>query len=322
MTEKIQNEQSNINNHALTAFESFIFEGLSAGGSHVVASKSHGKSRLMFSMAETLQIQPQVRVIIFDGSETWLYAFSKIETFTIGEHDITENQREDVNSFEKYQLRNWLQVKLALETHKDLLFRLKTRKPSKRGFFVRTIVNYLDALQRIEKAKTESHEPTKAIAFFIEEAQDCFNSRSTARNESEELLTVFNEARNNKEAFFTASQRLTDFSKTIRAKQLQTIGKLSNEDITPALRRIEKAHSLDFSNMPAKTWFFEGKTFVSPTWTQSGKPYQINQAIKEKWLSSLPKEQTLFNKLAKWFMFPKQKALYEEIQRLSKNSIA
>jgi len=181
---------------------------------------------------------------------------------------------------------------------------------------VRTVVCYLDALQRIEKAKTTNHENTKAIAYFIEEAQDCFNSRSTSRNDTEEFLTCFNEARNNREAFFTSSQRLTDFSKTIRAKQLQTIGKLSSEDITLALRRIEKSANLDFANMKPKTWFFEGSTFESPNWTQSGKPFQINQAIKEKWLESLPKEQTLFNKLATWLMFPKQKALYNEIQQL------
>lgn len=183
---------SNINEHALTAFESFIFEGLKSGGVHIVANKSHGKSRLMFSMAETLRNQPNVRTIIFDWSETWLYAFSKIETFTISEHDITEASRDDINSFEKYQLRNWLQVKLALSSHKDLLFRLKTRKPSKRGFFIRTIVNYLDALQRIEKAKTVSHEPTQAIAFFVEEVRTVLTveaqQETTQRNFSQFLM--------------------------------------------------------------------------------------------------------------------------------------
>jgi hypothetical protein len=66
MSEKTQKDQSNINEHALTAFESFIFEGLKSGGVHIVANKSHGKSRLMFSMAETLRNQPNVRTIIFD----------------------------------------------------------------------------------------------------------------------------------------------------------------------------------------------------------------------------------------------------------------
>ncbi|MGD0644383.1 MAG: hypothetical protein ABSA75_05710 [Candidatus Bathyarchaeia archaeon] len=114
-------------------------------------------------------------------------------------------------------------------------------------------------------------------------------------------MCVFNEARNNREAFYTASQRLTDFSKTIRSKQLPCIGKLSSEDITPNLRRIEKSSNLEFAKMPQKTWFFEGKTIVSPEFKQSGKPYQINGAIKQQWLVSLPKPKTLTEKIKAWF---------------------
>lgn len=284
-------EQSNINNHS--NFENFIFESLKCGGSHVVASKSHGKSRLLFSVFERLQKESNVRCIAFDGSETWLYCASKVEAFSIGEHDILAVDRTTTDEIERYTLRNWQLVKTALDTHKDILFRLKTRKPSKRGFFVRTIVNYLDALQREEKQRNPNHENSKVIAYFIEEAQDCFSSKSSASRELEEFLTVFNEGRNQKEAFFTASQRLTDFSKTIRSKQQYCIGKIASEDITPSLKRLEKKHSVSFENMPQKTCFFNGSIFVSPEFKQNGKPFIINKAIKEKWLKSLPKEKTL-----------------------------
>jgi hypothetical protein len=290
-------EQSNIKNHSEKQFSEIVQQGLKSGGIHTVANKSHGKSRLMFSMAQNLRNLDTCRVIAFDGSETWIYAFSKMPTFTIGEHDILAQKLRTIEEMEKFTLQNGNLVKLALETHKDILFRLKTRKPSKRGYFVRTVVNYLDALQRTEKAQNPNHEPQKHIAYFIEEAQDCFNSRSSARLEMEEFLTVFNEARNNKEAFITASQRLTDFSKTIRSKQLYCIGKLNAEDITPFLRRLEKAHNLEFANMKPRTWFFEGSTFISPQWTQDGKPFQINSEIKQKWLDSLPKKKTLREKI-------------------------
>lgn len=293
-------KQSNISNHAKCEFDDFILDGLKSGGCHIVASKSHGKSRLMFSIFQKLQKQDNVRAIAFDGSETWIYSASKIETFTISEKDIITNDVKTTDEMESYQLQNWNLVKLALDTNKDILFRLKTRKPSKRGFFVRTVVNYLDSLQRDEKQKNANHENTKSIAYFIEEAQDCFSSRSSARLEMEEFLTVFNEGRNNKESFWTASQRLTDFSKTIRSKQLQCIGKLSSEDITPSLRRIEKKLSLDFSNMPQKTWYFEGKTFVSPEFKQYGKPYQINDQVKFQWMQSLPKKMTLKERIMNW----------------------
>lgn len=299
--EKQKIEQSNINDHSEKQFSEIAQQGLKSGGIHTVANKSHGKSRLMFSMANHLRNLDTCRVIAFDGSETWIYAFSKMPTFTIGEHDILAQKLRTIEEMEKFTLQNGNLVKLALETHKDILFRLKTRKPSKRGYFVRTVVNYLDALQRTEKAQNTNHEPQNHIAYFIEEAQDCFNSRSSARLEMEEFLTVFNEARNNKEAFITASQRLTDFSKTIRSKQLYCIGRLNPEDITPFLRRLEKAHNLEFANMKPRTWFFEGSTFESPTWTQNGKPNQINSEIKTAWLNSLPKSKTLTERIKEYF---------------------
>lgn len=178
-----------------------------------------------------------------------------------------------------------------MESEKDLLFRLKTRRPSKRGFFIRTVINYLDTLQRAEREQNKEHEPRNNLAFFIEESQDAFNSRSQTRLESEEFLTVFNEARNQKEAFFTASQRLNDFSKTIRAKQIYCLGRINSEDMNPALRRIEKEHNIDLTEMPLRNWLFNGETFVSPDWKQQGKPYLINRAIREKWFSKPTTEQ-------------------------------
>ncbi len=257
----------------------------------------------MFSIAERLQKQENVRVIAFDGSETWLYSASRIPVFNISEKDILRQDRNSTEEIERYSLENWNLVKLALAKEKDILFRLKTRKPSKRGFFCRTVINFLDAQQRAEKARNPNHECTTAIAYFLEEAQNAFSSRNTSSTETEEFLTVFNEARNNREGFFTSSQRLTDFSKTIRSKQIQCIGKLSTEDITPNLRRIEKAQGLDFSNMKSRTWYYEGATFESPEFKQQGKPYIINSEIKQLWLDSLPKPKvlTLKDKIKAWF---------------------
>ena len=42
--------QSNIKDHG--KFDEFVFQGLKSGGVHIVANKSRGKSRLMFSKAQ------------------------------------------------------------------------------------------------------------------------------------------------------------------------------------------------------------------------------------------------------------------------------
>lgn len=301
-----ENNQLTIQDHGKSQFEDLIFQGLKYGGLHCTASKSHGKTRLLFSIAQALQQDPNVRVIAFDSSETWIYSASKIPVFNVSECDIIEAKRHTSQDFERYELRTANFVKIALDTEKDVLFRFKTRSPSRKGFFVRTVVNYLDAQQRAEKAKTENHENTKAICFIIEEASNIFNSRSTSSTECETFLSVFNEARNQKISFITASQRLNDFSKTIRAKQIQVLGKLSNEDITPTLRRIEKRRFFEFSSMKPQNWYFEESLIISPEFKQQGKPYIINQTIKQKWLDSLPKKKTLTEKLKDWLTVAQQ----------------
>jgi energy-coupling factor transporter ATP-binding protein EcfA2 len=312
-----EKDQSSINNH--DSFNSFVSEGLRIG-SHIVGSKGSGKTRLLFCIAQELIKQPNVRTIIFDGSETWIYAFNRIPVFTIGEHDILETSRGNIQDFEKYSLKTANLVKICLETHKDVLFRLKTRKPSKRGFFIRTVINFLDSQQRAEKTTNPEHENTKAIAYFIEEAQNAFSSRSTSSTETEEFLTVFNEARNNREGFFTSSQRLTDFSKTIRSKQIQCLGRLSNEDISPNLRRLEKAQNIDFSKMKPRNWFYEGSIFVSPEFKQNGKPFQVNREIKKLWLNSLPKKKTLAEKIKPWLTVQKETNPFLKKQVISQTS--
>ena len=254
-------------------------------------------------MAQSLRNLDACRVFIFDGSLAWLYGYSTIPVFSISERDIQLiNDVSTTDEIERYELLNWNMVKLALATHKDILFRLKTRKPSKRGFFIRTVINYLDALQRIDRATTKDNEAKENLAFFIEEAQDAFNSRSTTRLEAEEFLTVFNEARNQKIAFYTASQRLTDFSKTIRTKQHYCLGNNSIEDKVQGIRNLEKQHNIDFSKIPLRHWFYEGKLFESPEWTQQGKPFQINKDIKALFMANLKPTET-----------PKKKSIFREI---------
>ena len=53
--------------------------------------------------------------------------------------------------------------------------------------------------------------------------------------------------------------------------------------------------------MPPRTWFYEGETFVSPEFRQSGKPFIVNAEIKKLWLDSLPKPKTLKQKILEWF---------------------
>lgn len=79
-------EQSNISDHA--QFENMVFQGLKSGGVHLTGSKNSGKTRLLWAISETLMKQENMRVIAFDGSESWIYGFSQIPVFTIGEHDI------------------------------------------------------------------------------------------------------------------------------------------------------------------------------------------------------------------------------------------
>jgi hypothetical protein len=298
--------QPNINQHSDSAFNDVINTALKEGGLHLTASKGFGKSRLLFSMADYIRNLDNTRTIIFDGSLSWLYGYSKIAVFNISEKDIQlVSKNKSVDDIESYELTNFNLVKLALTQNKDLLFRLKTRKPSKRGFFVRSIINYLDSLQRKDRETSQNHEASQNIAYFIEEAQDAFNSRSTTRLEAEEFLAVFNEARNQKESFFTASQRFNDFSKTIRTKQAYCVGRINAEDINPSLRRIERELKIDLSKLPLRTWIYNGLTFVSPTFTQNLKPYIINRQLRKQYnCTDKTKPKSYFKAMLKMILCP------------------
>jgi len=135
LTEKNQ-EQVNIKDHSDSVFNDVIVTALKEGGLHVCASKGFGKSRLLFSMADSIRNLADSRVFIFDGSESWLYGYSKIATFNVNECDISlVSQNKSTEDIETYQLNNFNLVKLALSQNKDLLFRLKTRKQQERLFY-------------------------------------------------------------------------------------------------------------------------------------------------------------------------------------------
>ncbi len=278
-TQDSEQKQLNITDHDKAVFEDMVKNCLNL---HVVASKGFGKSRLLFSIADHCRNLENSRVLIFDGSDAWLYGFSQIATFNINEQDISASIQRNSLETEHYRFNNWQLVLNALNSHDDLLFRLKTKKPSKRGFAIRSIIDHLDNIQR---QQAEANKELKQICYFIEEAQDCFNTRSTMRTDSETFLTVFNEARNFKQSFFTASQRLNDFSKTIRTKQNYCIGRINVEDVNPQIRRIEKLYNLNLTTLKHRTWLYEGSLFVSPDFKQNKKPFIINAEIRKEYNS-------------------------------------
>ena len=67
--------------------------------------------------------------------------------------------------------------------------------------------------------------------------------------------------------------------------------------------------------MKAQEWFFDGKTFLSPTWKQQGKQHIINARLKQSWLNSIPKERKLSfsEKLKAWLQ---NKPIKEEVQKI------
>jgi hypothetical protein len=314
-------EQVNIDSHKKTSFSEVIVDASKTGGLNAVAFKGHGKTRFLFCIASELMKQPNVKVLIWDSSDAWLYGFNKVAVFNVCDNDITAKEKNSSFDMEKYQLNNWQLVKFALDHNKDLLFRMKTRNPRKRAFFVRSIINYLDTLQRQEKEQNPKHENSKSLAFFLEEAQNIFSSHGTSSGDMAEFLSVFNEGRNFKESFFTACQRLNDFSKTIRTKQLQLIGKLSPEDLTPYFRKLEKKLGIEFANMPQRTWLYSEKLFISPEFKQQGKPYIINRSNREAFNQTQPQKiqvkpkESILHRIRLSLMLPNQRVLLERIEQ-------
>jgi hypothetical protein len=303
-------EQVNISNHAKIEFLDVIKQGLIEGGINFNAMKNSGKTRTLFSICYTLMTESAkfdektIKCIAFDGSESWLYGFSHIAVFDIAENDISLiTEPTTTEDLERYQFNNWELIKLALDSYQHILFRLKSRRPSKRGFAIRQICLYLDQKQREQKEVFPNHEPSQRIAYFLDEIQDAFTMRASLRLDNEVFLSMFNEARNNYESFFSADIRETETAKCIRAKQINSYGKIPEMDKQVYHRRLEKLYDIDLSAIPQRTWFIEGKLFSSPKFKQAGKPFKINQSIREKWFDdNMPKEEPIEIPKKKSFM--------------------
>jgi len=288
-------KQVNISNHEKIQFIDVVKQGLVEGGINLNGMKNSGKSRLLFTICQTLmndnaKFDKPIRCIAFDGSESWLYGFSRIPVYDIAENDVQlVTDVKSTEDLEKYEFVNWQLIKLALDTNQHILFRLKSRRPSKRGYAIRQIILYLDSVQRKQRETTANHEPDKRIAYFVDEIQDAFTNRASLRLDNEVFLASFNEARNNYQSYFSANIRETDTAKTIRTKQLNAYGKIPEMDKMTYHRRLEKLYNVNLSEIPQRTWLFEGKIFNSPEFKQQGKPYIVNQAIRQRWFNSMPK---------------------------------
>ena len=79
MSEKEQNEQSTISEHG--AFDNFVSEGLRIG-SHIVGAKSHGKTRLMFSIAEQCRNKKMFAVKFLTGRKLGFIQLPRFQFLT------------------------------------------------------------------------------------------------------------------------------------------------------------------------------------------------------------------------------------------------
>ena len=88
-------------------------------------------------------------------------AFHKFQFLQL-ESTTSSSKLESNDDLENYSFENWHLVQLALKTHPNLLFRLKSTRPSKRGYAIRKIICYLDA-QREQKKQGQQHTKTARL---------------------------------------------------------------------------------------------------------------------------------------------------------------
>lgn len=291
MTEQNQNKQSNMGNHSENEFNDIVQRGLVEGGICLIAMKNWGKSRFLMNTCKYIQSLPNVKNYIFDSSDAFLYGFNRIPVFNINENDVQLKEVKTTLDIESYEFVNWELVKLALKTENHLLIRLKSKSPSKKGYAIRRICNYLDDLQRAEKEQSPTHENKFKIAYTIDEFSDVFSNRSSLRIDSETFLGTYNQGRNFGESFFFSLLRESDGAKTLRVKALNAYGKIPESDKSPYHRRLEKQYNVNLSNMQPRTWLIEGQIIKSPDFKQSGKPFIINRALRAQYNSQQPQPQ-------------------------------
>lgn len=250
----------------------------------LIASKSHGKTETLKTLAKEYKSIPNTKVFIFEDFPKWIHEFEGIGYFIVKDSDVRETKHTiDMQDYflrheRDYTVTRGSEIKAFLKENKHGIFLIQIKDIERTCFFIYSVVQHFYRKQYLRAKKYGVKALKTRIVFIIEESQNVFDSSTISKKLFNRLRKIFSVSRNLGIHYVMASQRLQDLNTKIRSRTRLLIGRVSLDDYELKFHRLlrHSKYRKDILNLPKGVWLYPSlDTLISfPLFKQNSKPYE------------------------------------------------
>jgi hypothetical protein len=303
-----------------------LIEKVSENGDLVIlGQKGTCKTTFLMHLARELRTDAQKHVIIFETFPKWIHEFDAIPYLVIKDSDVQPKEnlpymQEDFSYIQwskDYTILNADSVAKALRENKDLIFLILCEDMERISAFMTFVIYQIYRKQYARAYYGRLENIKESFWFLAEEAHNLLDSCTVQKKTFQKLRKEQNEFRNLNMHLIAVALRLQDLNPKIRSKMSILLSRVSLDDYQLKVRNLLRNNKYRnvITELPKGNFVLPETDLmlnVSP-FKQQGNPTEIKPQVQ----SQQPKPQEpLFNKIAKHFLFPRQKALYEQVLKL------
>ena len=281
----------------------------------LIASKSHGKTETLKTLAKELKSMENVRIFIFEDFPKFIHEFEAIAYFVVNDNDV--RQTEHTIDMENYFLRHERsytilrgnEIKQFLKENKHGIFLMNIKDVERTAFFIYSIVQhfyrkaYLKAYLKAYKYGTKAIK--EKIVFIIEESQNVFDSSTISKKLFNRMRKIYSVSRNLGLHYIMCSQRLQDLNTKIRSRTRLLVGRISLDDFELKFSRLlrHSKHRKNVLSLPKGVFLYPAldSLIAFPRFKQDSKPYQWKPKSEPKpeYKPQKPKREPLLTRFRK-----------------------
>ena len=310
--------------------ESLCNDVLNYGDLCLIASKSHGKTETLKTLAKEFKSLPNTRVIVFEDFPKWIHEFEGIAYFVVHDSDVSETSHTvDLQDYflrheKSYSIYRGNEIKAFLKENKHGIFLMQIKDIERTAFFIYSIVNHFYRKQYLRAKKYGVKAIKEQIVFIIEESQNVFDSSTISKKLFNRMRKIFSVSRNLKMHYVMASQRLQDLNTKIRSRTRLLIGRVSLDDYELKFARLlrNSVYRKAVLSLPKGCWLYPSlDTLISfPLFKQDSKPYEWKPKCGDSPMPKpyKPKKESLLKRIRKSKIARLLRGIHESVFALPK----
>ena len=258
----------------------------------LIASKSHGKTETLKTLAKELKSIENTRVFIFEDFPKLIHEFNAIAYFVVHDSDVIETSHTvDMENYflrheRTYTVRRGNEIKQFLKENKHGIFLMQIKDIERTAFFIYSIVNHFYRKQYLKAYKYGIKALKEKIVFIIEESQNVFDSTTISKKLFNRMRKIYSVARNLGIHFIMCSQRLQDLNTKIRSRTRLLIGRVSLDDFELKFSRLlrHSKYRKNVLSLPKGVFLYPAlDSLISfPMFKQDSKPFEWKPQCGER----------------------------------------